>query len=103
MAAGLLILWGSSWAFFAVAVSVSGDDGSLLVGLAAVASLVAVVVAAFLWPRLGGIALILGGLFAAEFFDHRVALLALAAPAVLLGVVHVLVGVMRPAARAPGS
>ena len=96
VASGLLVLWGIGWAGFAVATA-SGPDASPAMGFAAVAVLAAFVGAAVRFPRQGGIALILGGLFALERFDHPFARLALAAPAVVLGVVHVLVGVMRPA------
>ncbi len=94
VASSLLVVWGTAWGLFALLVGLSGLASWY--PLLFIATLAALVLATLVRPRVGGILLILGGMFAAEFFDDRFTTLVLALPAVVLGVVHVLVGVMRP-------
>lgn len=93
---GGLLLWGGFWAWFVLAVGI-GDIRSGLAGTAPVmaawfVSLTALVAAAWRWPRLGGLALIVSGIGAAYFFQHPAPWLMLSLPAVVLGGLSVLIG-----------
>lgn len=103
VASALLILWGGLWVLFAVVSMVRlGPHLGWNVMFIAL-PLTSLVCITLVWPRVGGIVLILAGLFAIEFLGHGFTLATVALPAVVLGVAHVLIGLMQPPADPLGS
>lgn len=92
----LVASWAGFWAWFVVADGFShaggGDPGSVAMALAGVVLLIGLATLAWSRPRIGGSALVAGGVGAAVFFSHPTALAILAAPAVGLGVLLVMLG-----------
>jgi hypothetical protein len=88
--------WALAWTAFAVAAAAGEGGASLPYAAAFVASLAAVLGAAWRWPRGGGVAAIAAGVVGAVLVDHGVARLLLFAPAVLLGVAALTSAPRRP-------
>lgn len=86
----LLVAWAGFWIWFNVASSMGeseGHWGHLL--FAAVTALLAA--AGWFWPLVGGVVMILAGMLSARFFPHPAAFTLLSAPAVVIGLLLVLV------------
>jgi hypothetical protein len=98
--------WALAWTAFAVAAASAEGPASVPYAAAFVASLAAVLGAAWRWPRGGGVAAIAAGVTGALLVDHLAARLLLFAPAVLLGVLALAAArgrPRRPAGSAPAE
>jgi hypothetical protein len=91
-----LLVWAGFWICFNVASALGERDGQWHhVTLAAMTAGLAV--AAWLWPRLGGLLLIGGGALAALAFPNTAALAMLALPAAGIGILLLAIGAKRRA------
>lgn len=91
---GLLLLWAGFWTWFVLMTLVSEGLGGWPYALRFLGPLAATVVVAWLWPRIGGLLLMLGAAFAAWYSDNAGARILLALPAALCGVACVLAGAL---------
>ena len=91
---GLMTFWAGLWATFAVLeyVHESVSLGGFVHLAQFVLLLLVPVVAAWLWPRAGGVLLIAVGVYDAFLFHHPFVWAALAAPAIATGVALCLIG-----------
>lgn len=67
----LLLSWAGFWTFFVVASAASGGWGAVPYAARILIPLLALTVAAWFWPRLGGILLALAGVAAILYFHPR--------------------------------
>jgi hypothetical protein len=86
--------WAGFWIWFVLMVGTSDIAQGLHGAIPAVAgflgALTALTAAVWIWPRLGGLALMAAGIGAAVYFPNNGARLLLAMPAILIGVVSML-------------
>lgn len=101
VARGLLILWAGFWTWFVVMTAATDDGGAWKYAGQFLAVLLIPAACAWVFPRLGGMALILIGAWHLFFFRFGTVQLILAAPAIGLGVLFLVMGWRR--ARAPGT
>jgi hypothetical protein len=95
LARGLLILWAGFWLWFNIASAIGESDGAWWhIGVAA--ATLALFLASWFWPKVGGVLMVAAGMFAARAFGHTAALTILAIPAATIGVILLLV--RRPSA-----
>lgn len=103
----LVALWAAFWLWFIVASLVSEPSWEgVRHGSVIALAIVGAATAACIYPPVGGTLLIVGGVFAAWFFNTDGARALLAAPAVVLGVGFILsriVGRRAAVAGAPGT
>lgn len=78
------------WLWFAISVGVSEGLASLPYVLAICLPVAGLPIAAWVWPRFGGILLIAGGILAAWYYNHPAPRLMMALPAIVSGLVLVL-------------
>ena len=91
---GFVTFWAGLWATFAVLeyVHESVSLGGFVYLAKFVLLLLVPVVAAWLWPRAGGILLVATGVYDAFFYHHPFVWAALAAPAIVAGAALCLIG-----------
>jgi hypothetical protein len=81
----LLLLWAAFWLWFNIASAIGESDGGWWhIALAAITAALAVV--SWFWPRIGGCLMILTGVLAAWSFHNPAAIILLAVPAFIIGV-----------------
>jgi hypothetical protein len=82
--------WAGFWAWFVVMAGTTdfhqGLRGTIPVVIAWLGALSALTAAVWIWPRVGGILMVIAGIGAACYFNNSGARLLLAAPAVVVGI-----------------
>ncbi|MHC5012832.1 MAG: hypothetical protein ACYTG6_18120 [Planctomycetota bacterium] len=100
VALGLLVLWAGFWTLFAGAHLLGEGWGAFPYVLRFVLPVLALLFAAWRWPRPGGVGLVVAGIGAAFYFEQWGTRLLLSLPMVLLGAVIAWAGPAE-AGRAP--
>ncbi len=98
---GLVLAWAGFWAWFVVMVSLGeSPPPPWWIPVAWLAGLATSVVLVWKWPKVGGLALVASGVWAAVYFDNPSARALLAAPALVLGIGCLVLGRARGVANA---
>jgi len=86
-----MIAWLGFWTWFSIAEIISGEPGALMHLALPLAPMFVICGAAWLRPATGGVLLVLGGIAAGIYFATSGAMLLLAAPALVMGVLLILI------------
>lgn len=84
----VVLLCAGFWTWFVVSVWVSDGSAAMKPALSILVPLWTLVVILWRWPRVGGVLLVAGGLFAAWFFHHKAPLVMMAVPLAAVGVLQ---------------
>lgn len=82
-----IVVWAGFWSWFALAHVFSGEPDDIAHALLFTIPILATTITAWIMPRVGGVFLVACGLFSLWYFDNTFTRLALALPAVGLGIV----------------
>jgi|GEM_PF-2130207 hypothetical protein len=94
-ARGGVVVWTGFWGWFNVA-SMMGESDGFMHHLEVLGITLGLAVAAWFWPTIGGVLMVVGGLLAAAAFPNRAAFWLLAAPATAIGLLLLLSRIQWP-------
>lgn len=92
----LTLVWAAFWLWFCLATLASESWPPDLHGVGIAAAIASLAAATWLFPRAGGIAMILAAVLSAWFFHHTAALTLLSLPAAIIGIISIFAATPAP-------